>query len=59
MLEPNKVIIFPSKKLETWDSIPRFNFLLANLQDRDNTKEVALQAPKKIKRFMKDKEVGD
>lgn len=33
MLEGNRVIVFPSPPLHTWNGIPRFNFIEANLKE--------------------------
>ena len=36
MLEPYKVIVFPSKTLTAWNGIPRFTFIEANIRDMEN-----------------------
>ena len=33
MLEPYKIIIFPSRQIEPWDGIPRFSFLETSLRE--------------------------
>jgi hypothetical protein len=36
MLEPHKVIVFPSPGTTTWNGLPRFNFVEANMKTVDN-----------------------